>query len=80
MKTQSEAYRLKAFRLQLSALIRSERLNGRMTQSELARQMGCSQQFVARLESGSSLPSVASLTSVAFALDKRLRINFREVY
>ena len=80
MKTQSEAHRLKSFRLQLSALIRSERLNGRMTQSELARQMGCSQQFITRLESGLSLPSVASLAAVAFALDKRLRINFREVY
>ena len=80
MKTQSEKYRLKSFRKQLSALIRSERLNGRMTQCDLARQMAVSRQRVAQLESGRTLPSVKSLTAVAFALDKRLRINFREVY
>ena len=50
----------------------------KLTQTQLAKKMGVSQQFVARLEtSESTMPSLRTLTKLAEALDRRLHISFR---
>jgi transcriptional regulator with XRE-family HTH domain len=47
-----------------------------MTQEQVARAMGTSQEAVARLESGRSLPSTRTLQRFAKATGMRLRISF----
>lgn len=47
-----------------------------MTQEEVAQTMGTSQEAVARLESGRSLPSTRTLQRFAKATGMRLRISF----
>lgn len=47
-----------------------------MTQEQVARAMGTSQEAVARLESGKSLPSTRTLQRFAKATGMRLRISF----
>lgn len=59
------------------ALIHSiieKRLKKEMTQAQLAKKIGTKQSAVARLESGTSNPSMAFLSKVASALDARLQI------
>jgi ribosome-binding protein aMBF1 (putative translation factor) len=47
-----------------------------LTQSELASRMGTSQSAIARLESGKSKPSTATLAKLAQATGTRLKIDF----
>ena len=56
------------------AFLRRER---KLTQAGLAKKMGVSQQFVARLENSSStMPSLRTLAKLAEALDRRLHVSF----
>ncbi len=50
------------------------RLEKKMTQAELAAKAGVGQNAVARLESGSSNPTIGSISRVATALGKELRL------
>ena len=50
------------------------RLAKKLTQSELAEKAGVKQAYIARLESGTANPTVESLSKVADALDKRLKL------
>jgi len=58
----------------LAAQLIEARARAGLTQAELAERMGTSQSAVARLESGKSLPSVATLEKLAAATGSRLRI------
>jgi transcriptional regulator with XRE-family HTH domain len=58
-----------------AALIRARGAAG-MTQEQVARAMGTSQEAIARLESGRSLPSTRTLRRFARATGMRLRIRF----
>lgn len=58
-----------------SALIRA-RAEAELTQEEVAKAMGTTQAFVARLESGRGLPSTRTLERFAKATGTRLRICF----
>jgi ribosome-binding protein aMBF1 (putative translation factor) len=58
-----------------SALIKA-RGDADMTQEQVAAAMGTSQAFVARLESGKSLPSTRTLERYARATHTKLRIHF----
>jgi DNA-binding XRE family transcriptional regulator len=46
-----------------------------LTQSQLAAMVGTHQPSIARLENGSSLPSISSLQKVAAALDARIEVK-----
>ena len=46
-----------------------------LTQAQLAEKAGTKQPSIARLENGSSLPSISFLTKLAEALDAKLEIN-----
>jgi transcriptional regulator with XRE-family HTH domain len=58
------------------ALIRLRLAKG-LTQEELARLLNTKQESIARLESGSSLPSLSTVKRLANALDAELEINLR---
>lgn len=58
----------------VSELIRA-RIRSGLTQEQLAEKMGTTQSSVARLESGSSLPSLRSLKRYAFATGSKIKIS-----
>ncbi len=59
-----------------SALIRLRLAKG-LTQEQLAKLLNTKQESIARLESGSSLPSLSTVKKVADALDAEMEINLR---
>lgn len=59
-----------------AALIRLRLAKG-LTQEELARLLHTKQESIARLESGSSLPSLSTVKRVADVLDAELEISLR---
>ncbi len=62
---------------QLAAALIRLRLARGMTQEQLARLLNTKQESIARLESGSSLPSLSTVKRVANALDAELEIRLR---
>lgn len=69
-----EAYEALADEFALAAQVIEARARAGLTQAELAERMGTSQSAVARLESGTARPSVATLEKLAAATGSRLRI------
>ena len=59
-----------------STLIRL-RLEKGLTQAQLAALLNTKQESIARMESGSALPSLSTVRRVADALDAELEINLR---
>lgn len=53
------------------------RINGKMTQEEIARKAKTGQAVISRLETMNASPSLDLLQRVAHALGKRLEINFK---
>jgi len=62
---------------QLAAALIRLRLAKGLTQEQLAKLLNTKQESIARLESGSSLPSLSTVKKVANALDAELEINLR---
>ena len=60
-------------------LIRSVRLDSRLTQTELAERLGTTQSAVARLEGPRSNPRLSTLTSALMAMGHRLELQARPV-
>ncbi len=56
------------------ALIQA-RIERKITQTELAHEVGISQVMIARLESGSSNPTLSTISRVARALGKELKLT-----
>lgn len=69
-----EAYDALDEEFALAAQVVEARARAGLTQEELADRMGTSQSAIARLESGKSRPSVATLEKLARATGSRLRI------
>ena len=69
-----EAYEALEEEFALAAQVIEARARAGLTQAELAERMGTSQSAVARLESGTSHPSVATLEKLAKATGSKLRI------
>lgn len=59
-----------------AALIEA-RAKAKLTQAQLARRMGTTQSAIARLESGRTVPSGATLIKFAKAVGRTLRVDFR---
>ena len=53
------------------------RIQSGLSQEQLAAKMGTSQSTIARLESGSSMPSMRTLTKFAQATNSQLQILFK---
>ncbi|MDE1976654.1 MAG: helix-turn-helix transcriptional regulator [Elusimicrobia bacterium] len=72
--------RYEAYELPVRLAVKLARLrqDARMTQVQLARKIGVSQQFVARLEnSRTTVPSLRTLEKVARALNRSVYLDFR---
>lgn len=69
-----EAYEALEEEFALAAQVIEARARAGLTQVELAERMGTSQSAIARLESGTSRPSVATLEKLAKATGSKLRI------
>jgi ribosome-binding protein aMBF1 (putative translation factor) len=69
-----EAYAALEDEFALAAQVIEARSRAGLTQAQLADRMGTSQSAVARLESGKSHPSVATLEKLAAATGSKLRI------
>jgi len=52
------------------------RIQRGLTQAQLAEMVGTRQPSIARLENGSSIPSLSFLDRIAKALDARIELNF----
>lgn len=52
------------------------RLSNKLTQAELASKAGLKQSVLARVESGSVMPSLATVSKIATALGRQLEISF----
>ena len=61
----------------LSATLIGARDKAKLTQSELARRMGTTQSAIARMESGRTVPSGATLLKFAKAVGLKLSVQFR---
>jgi transcriptional regulator with XRE-family HTH domain len=60
----------------LASSVIEARSRAKLTQEQLADRMGTTQAFIARLESGRSMPSTRTLERFARATGTRLRITF----
>jgi len=74
-KLQDAEFKAAAKELEPGYQIARLRILRGLTQTQLAEKVGTKQPSIARLENGSSLPSISFLTKLADALDARLEIN-----
>lgn len=74
-KAVNKAYEQLGFEFAMVEFIIEKRLQHGLTQAELARKIGTKQSAIARLESGTSNPTVGFLEKIAKALDGRLSIS-----
>ena len=70
-------YEALAVEYRLASTLIQLRLSKGLTQEELAKKLHTKQASIARLESGSSLPSLSTIKRVAEALDAELDIALR---
>jgi ribosome-binding protein aMBF1 (putative translation factor) len=71
-----EAYAAQEEEFALAEALIHARSQADMTQEEVARAMGTTQTFIAKLEGGRSMPSTRTLARFAKATHTRLRISF----
>ena len=64
----------------LGRSVRASRLRARLTQEELARRAGMSQEALSLLERGGGNPTMKTLERIARALDCSLEISFGEPF
>lgn len=63
---------------QLAEQLIEARIRSGLSQEELAQRMGTSQSTIARLESGTSMPSMRTLAKFANATNCDVRIQFKQ--
>ena len=71
------AYENLSTEFELAQKLIEVRVKSGMSQEELAQRMGTSQSAIARLESGSAMPSIRTLAKLALATDCEMRIDFK---
>ncbi|MGC1955672.1 MAG: helix-turn-helix transcriptional regulator [Gammaproteobacteria bacterium] len=69
-------YEAQAPEFELAQAIIGARIARGLTQEQLAARMGTSQSYIARLESGTTLPSTRTLMRIAKATETRPHISF----
>jgi predicted transcriptional regulator len=68
----------KTMKLKTSALLKGLRLELGLTQTEFAKRVGKPQSTIARIETGTVIPTIKLLREIATKADKRLEISFVE--
>lgn len=71
-----ESYDEMALEFEIARAIIAARARLNLTQTELATRMGVTQPFIARLESGRSLPTMATLKKIAEATGTVPKVKF----
>lgn len=71
-------YEKHALEFAIAEKLVKERLKAKLTQHEVAKKMGTTQSAIARLESGSKLPTIKTIERYANALGKYPEIRFRD--
>lgn len=61
----------------LAEMLIDVRVKSGLSQEQLAKKMGTSQSTIARLESGSAMPSMRTLSKLALATNSEMQIHFR---
>ena len=74
-----KAYEQSRVEFEISREIIEARMKSGLSQEELAARMQTSQSAIARLESGSSLPSMRTLAKFAQATNSQIQIHFRPI-
>lgn len=74
----AEAYESSRVEFELASAIIKARIASGLTQEQLASLMKTSQSAIARLESGSKLPSMKTLTKFAEATNSEIQIQFKQ--
>jgi transcriptional regulator with XRE-family HTH domain len=74
-----EGYDALASEFAVASMLIKARTRAKLSQAQLAKKMGTSQSTIARLESGSAKPSLATLERFAEATGMRLRVVFEAV-
>lgn len=74
-----EAFEESRVEFELARQLIETRIKSGLSQEELASKMGTSQSTIARLESGTSMPSMRTLTKFAQATNSQLQILFKPV-
>ena len=72
------AYESLKAEFQLAEQLIEARIKSGLSQEELAQKMGTSQSTIARLESGTSMPSMRTLTRFAEATSCEMQIQFKQ--
>ena len=72
-----KAYEESRIEFELAKEIIDARMKSGLSQEELAFRMQTSQSAIARLESGSSLPSMRTLAKLAQATNSQIQIHFK---
>ena len=73
------AYEESRIEFELARQLIEARIKSGLSQEELAEKMGTSQSSIARLESGTSMPSMRTLNKFAKATNCQLQIQFKPV-
>lgn len=73
------AYDEQSLEYALARAVIAARIKAGLSQEQLARRMNTQQTFVARLESGRTLPSMRTVQRIAEATGTRLEFQFRRV-
>ena len=74
-----KAYEQSRVEFEISREIIEARMKSGLSQEELAARMQTSQSAIARLESGSSLPSMRTLAKFAQATNSQIQIHFKPI-
>lgn len=72
-----EAFESHRLEFELARQLIQRRLKSGLSQQELASRMGTSQSSIARMESGTALPSLRTLQRFAEATESVLKISFK---
>lgn len=73
------AYDKQALEFAIAHKLVSERLKANLSQKEMAQRMGTTQSVIARIESGTQLPSMKTIESYAHALGKVPEVHFKSL-
>jgi transcriptional regulator with XRE-family HTH domain len=74
-----KAYEDSGIEFEIAKEIIEARIKSGLSQEELAALMETSQSAIARLESGTSLPSMRTLAKLAKATNSQIQIHFKQV-
>lgn len=72
----TEEWEKSEFEYNLTRMIIKNRLDAKMTQTELSKQTGIRQSNISRIENGDCLPSLDTLMLLAKGFNKKLSISF----